>query len=60
MSIAEYRDLSDETIINHFYEKLFKLESMMNTHTAKWIAKDRHNFMVEFIDEFKAEWDSKR
>ncbi|WP_300562238.1 HD domain-containing protein [Companilactobacillus sp.] len=60
MSIAEYRDLSDETIINHFYEKLFKLEGMMNTPTAKRIAKDRHNFMVEFIDEFKAEWDSKR
>lgn len=56
MDIKEYRNLSDETIINHFYEKLLKLESMMNTDSAKKIAKMRHQFMKSFLEEFKQEW----
>lgn len=60
MSKKEYRNLEDETIINHFYEKLLKLESMMNTETAKKIAKDRQQYMLEFLAEFKAEWNSEK
>ncbi|WP_334328598.1 HD domain-containing protein [Companilactobacillus sp. HBUAS59699] len=56
MNKAEYRNLDNETIINHFYEKLLKLTSMMNTTTAKKIALHRQQFMYEFLNEFKSEW----
>lgn len=45
------------TTINHFYEKLFLLANMMNTPTAKQIAKTRHAYMQDFISQFMAEWD---
>lgn len=60
MDIKEYRNLSDETIINHFYEKLLKLEGMMNTATAQKIAWNRQEYMLRFLDEFKDEWNSLR
>ncbi|HIY93854.1 HD domain-containing protein [Companilactobacillus sp. HBUAS56275] len=60
MTKAEYRNLNDETIINHFYEKLLKLTAMMNTPTAKKIAQGRHQYMLDFLDEFKAEWDANK
>lgn len=56
MDKKEYRNLSDETIINHFYEKLLKLEGMMNTKSAQAIAKKRHKFMEDYLAEFKEEW----
>ncbi|WP_125588527.1 HD domain-containing protein [Companilactobacillus jidongensis] len=56
MNKTEYRNLDNETIINHFYEKLLKLTSMMNTPTAKRIALHRQQFMYEFLNEFKSEW----
>ncbi|PMD72249.1 HD domain-containing protein [Companilactobacillus nuruki] len=60
MNKSEYRNLSNETIINHFYEKLLKLTAMMNTETAKKIAKNRHQYMIDFLAEFKAEWDAEK
>lgn len=60
MNKAEYRNLDNETIINHFYEKLLKLTSMMNTQTAKRIALHRQQFMYEFLNEFKSEWISQK
>lgn len=44
------------TVINHFYEKLFLLKSMMNTATAKKIALKRHKFLVDFVKIFEDEW----
>ncbi|MCM1283042.1 MAG: HD domain-containing protein [Muribaculaceae bacterium] len=44
------------TTINHFYEKLFQLKDLMNTDTARRIAKQRENFMKIYISEFLDEW----
>lgn len=44
------------TVINHFYEKLFKLKDLMNTETAKEIANHRHQVMEAFVKEFLSEW----
>ena len=56
MTKAEYRNLNNETIINHFYEKLLKLPDSMNTPVAKKIAKGRQKTMTTFLEDFKAEW----
>lgn len=59
MSKEEYIK-SNSTTVNHFYEKLFKLTDMMNTDTAKSIAKERDEYMKAFIAEFLDEWEGRR
>ena len=59
MSKEEYIK-SNSTTVNHFYEKLFKLTDMMNTDTAKAIAKERDAYMKDFIAEFLDEWEGKK
>lgn len=54
MDKSEYRQHT--TVINHFYEKLFKLPNLMNTSAAKQIATNRQKFMQEFVNEFIDEW----
>ncbi|OCG18566.1 phosphohydrolase [Gilliamella sp. App4-10] len=44
------------TVINHFYEKLFLLKNKMNTPIAKKLAEQRHHFLVEFVNQFEKEW----
>lgn len=51
---------TEETSINHFYEKLLLIKDHLHTKTAKEIAKHRHQFLEQFLDEFLAEWDGKR
>lgn len=53
----DYRQKSP--VINHFYEKLFKLGDLMNTPEAKQLAEQRIRVMQNFVTEFKAEWDFK-
>ncbi|MCM1461551.1 MAG: HD domain-containing protein [Bacteroides sp.] len=48
------------TTINHFYEKLFRLKDLMNTDTAKKIAKQRDDYMRTYISEFLDEWNGIR
>ena len=48
---------SESTTINHFYEKLFKLADLMNTETAKRIARERDEYMRKFVARFMNEWE---
>ncbi|MCG9971335.1 HD domain-containing protein [Christiangramia crocea] len=55
MTKEEYK-ASNAPTINHFYEKLLLLKDRMNTETGRRIAADRHAFMVEYLNQFYAEW----
>ena len=45
--------------VNHFYEKLLLLKDLMNTTSAKKIARERHKYMKSYLDRFYKEWDGK-
>lgn len=45
----------ENSSLQHFYDKLFKLKDLMNTQTAQEIACQRHTFMEQYIDEFYRE-----
>jgi uncharacterized protein len=55
MSKEEYKKSTAPTI-NHFYEKLFLLKDRMNTGTGKILAEERHDFMVQYLEQFFREW----
>lgn len=54
MTKEEYKNSVAPTI-NHFYEKLLLLKDMMHTETGKKMAEERHQFMIEFLNQFSKE-----
>jgi uncharacterized protein len=58
-SFEAYKKNSGPTI-NHFHEKLLLLKDRMNTSTARRLAEGRHQFMVEFLRRFHAEWNAEQ
>ena len=55
MTRQAYKNNKGPTI-NHFYEKLLLLKDRMNTPTAKEVARRRHLFMENYLDQFFSEW----
>jgi uncharacterized protein len=56
-SFEAYKKSTGPTI-NHFYEKLLFLKDRMNTATARRLAAERHQFMVDFLARFHTEWNA--
>lgn len=59
ISKEAYKNSTAPTI-NHFYEKLLLLKDRMNTPTGKKMAQQRHEFMLNYLEQFYAEWEGKR
>lgn len=43
------------TSIQHFYDKLLRLKDLLHTDGAKQLAEERHQFMLDFLDQFHKE-----
>ncbi len=54
----EYKK-SNAPTINHFYEKLLLLKDKMNTTTGRTLAEKRHQFLLDYLEQFYAEWNGK-
>lgn len=58
MSKEAYKNTTAPTI-NHFYEKLLLLKDLMKTEEGKTMAQQRHDFMLNYLDQFYKEWEGK-
>lgn len=56
MSKEAYKNTTAPTI-NHFYEKLLRLKDLMKTAEGRKIAGQRHDFMLQYLDQFYKEWE---
>lgn len=62
MTKTEYKIQQQDSTptLNHFYEKLLLLKDLMNTKTGKSMAQSRHDFMENYLEQFRAEWEGLR
>lgn len=58
MSKEAYKNTTAPTI-NHFYEKLLLLKDLMRTEKGKAMAQQRHDFMLQYLEQFYKEWEGK-
>ena len=56
MTEEQYRSQSTASV-THFYEKLLLLKDLMVTAKGREMAEERHNYMVQFLDQLKKERD---
>lgn len=56
---AIHNETSEKTTIQHFYEKLLTLQSLLNTDSARKIGQQRHDFLKSYLDQFYEEWECK-
>ena len=54
----KFDDETDNSTINHFYQKLLKLKDLMYTNSAKKMAIKRHKFLELFLEEYYQEKNS--
>lgn len=54
MTEEEYRNKNTSSV-THFYEKLLLLKDLMITKKGKQMAKERHQFMVQFLEQLQNE-----
>lgn len=55
-SFEQYKN-SAGTTINHFHEKLLLLKDLMNTQTGRALAARRHEYLLEYLERFRLEWE---
>ena len=61
LTAEEYgRGGAEQTTINHFYEKLLRLQDLMRTDAGRDRARQRTLFMEGFLEQFHAEWRGER
>jgi uncharacterized protein len=48
--------IKDPSAIHHFNSKLLKLGGDMNTITGRRLAKNRHDYIKKYLEQFLAEW----
>ncbi|KAI4373144.1 hypothetical protein MLD38_011303 [Melastoma candidum] len=56
LSKEQYMKKEEQTTLNHFHEKLLKLKDLMKTKAGRRRAEKRHKFMVDYLEQFHAEW----
>jgi uncharacterized protein len=60
-NLKDYKKRSERsTAVNHFYEKLFRLEKQMNTINGRRIASERTRYMKDYLKRFMEEWEGER
>lgn len=45
--------------LHHFYEKILNVRELMNTNTGRRLAKSRHIFTEQYLQQFFVEWEGK-